>query len=481
MRLNVILRYMGMMLLLEAIFMLIAVAISIFNGMDGGYAPLLLSFLLTAILGAFPLLFVEKTDGINSKESFGIVIGAWLISCVVGMFPYLLWGGEFDFTNAWFESVSGFTTTGATILNNVEAMPKSLLFWRSTTHWLGGVGVVMFALVVLPVMGKSKLNITNVELSSIAKDNYQYSTKKIVHICLSVYLGLTLLTTLLLKLAGMGWFDAVNHAFSISATGGFSTKNMSIGAFDNVWIEVVAGFFMLISGLHFGLIFATLAGKSNNIFRSEVCRYYFTCMAVSILLVTLNLYRNGVYETFGESLRYSSFQLISYATTTGVATTDTNLWMPFSMLIAIMLSIQCACSGSTSGGLKCDRMILVGKIIKTRLQQQQHPNAVFRIKVNGVVQDYSVLQATQVFIILYIILIFVGALINAACGMDLLSSVSFAISSVGNVGIGFGDVGSMENCANLPVMAKYTSTLLMLLGRLEIFGLIQLFLIKWWV
>ncbi len=481
MRLNVILRYIGIVLLLESAFMLMAALIAVMNGMDGGYTPMLLSFLLTAILGAFPLLFVGKSDGINSKESFGIVIGAWVVSCVVGMFPYLLWGGEFNLLNAWFESVSGFTTTGATILNDVEAMPRSLLFWRSTTHWLGGVGVVMFALVVLPLIGKAKMNITNLEVSSMAKDNYQYSTKKIVQICLSVYLSITLLTILLLKVAGMNWFDAVNHGLSVASTGGFSTKNMSVGAYDNVWIEIISGFFMLVSGLHFGLIFATLIGKANNIFRSEVCRYYMICVGVGILLVAINLFHGNVYDTFGESLRYSAFQIVSYTTTTGFATTETNTWLPFSVLIALMLSIQCGCAGSTSGGLKCDRVVLAGKMVKMKFKQQQHPNAVFRIKINGVAQDNSMIMATQVFIILYLMFIFVGALVNAACGMDLLSSISFAVSSIGNVGIGFGDVGSVNNCAALPEMAKAFSTLLMLLGRLEIFGLVQLFLMKWWV
>ncbi len=481
MRLNVILRYMGMVLLLDAAFMLVAVFISILNGMDGGYTPLLLSFLLTSVLGAFPLLFVAKTERLNSKEGLGIVIGAWLVSCVVGMFPYLLWGGEFNFTNAWFESVSGFTTTGATILNDIEAVPKSLLFWRSSTHWLGGVGVVMFALVVMPVIGRAKLNITNVELSSMAKENYHYNTQKIVYIILSVYVGMTLAETVLLKVAGMGWFDAINHAFSTIATGGFSTRNMSIAAYHNVWIEIIMAFFMLVSGLHFGLIFSTITGRPNNIFRSEVCRYYLLSIGVSIVLVSLNLLGNGVYENIWQSIRYVAFQLISYTTTAGFATTDTNLWLPFSMLITFLLAIQCGCAGSTAGGLKCDRVLLAGKLIKMKFKQQQHPNAVFRIKVNGVVQDNSLVQSVQVYIILYLILIFVGGLINTACGMDLTSAMSMAVSSVGNVGIGFGSVGSFDNCAALPVVVKYTSTLFMLLGRLEIFGLLQLFLIKWWI
>ncbi|MBR3931769.1 MAG: TrkH family potassium uptake protein, partial [Tidjanibacter sp.] len=239
MRVQVVFRYIGMVLLFESAFMLLSAGISYWNGVDGGFTPLLLSFLLTALLGSFPLIFVNKGGTMTSKESYAIVIGAWLASCFVGMFPYLLWGGEFSVVNAWFESVSGFTTTGASILNDVEGLPKGLLFWRSVTNWIGGVGVVMFALVILPLMGRSRMTVSSLEISSMARDNYRYRSSKIMQILLSVYLGMTLLCIVALKVAGMGWFDAVNHSFSAMSTGGFSTKNASIGAFNSVWIELI--------------------------------------------------------------------------------------------------------------------------------------------------------------------------------------------------------------------------------------------------
>ena len=228
-----------MVLLFESAFMLLSAGISYLNGVDSGFTPLLLSFLLTALLGSFPLIFVGKGGSMTSKESYAIVIGAWLASCFVGMFPFLLWGGEFSVINAWFESVSGFTATGASILNDIEALPKGLLFWRSVTHWIGGVGVVMFALVILPMMGRSRMTMSSLEISSMARDNYRYRSSKIMQILLSVYLGMTVVCAVALKLAGMGWFDAVNHAFSAIATGGFSTKNASVGAFGSVWVEIV--------------------------------------------------------------------------------------------------------------------------------------------------------------------------------------------------------------------------------------------------
>ena len=221
MRMDVVLRYVGSVMLFIALFMLLSAVISYVSGVDSSFYPLLLSSLLTALLGVFPLIFVEKSEQITTKEGFCIVVGSWLVACVVGMFPYLIWGGEFSLVNAWFESVSGFTTTGSSILTDVEALPRGLQFWRFSSTWIGGMGVVMFALLILPSLGRSKMTLSNVELSSMAKDNYRYRTQMIVQVLLVVYVGLTVLSTLLLKMAGMNWFDALCHAMSACATSGF--------------------------------------------------------------------------------------------------------------------------------------------------------------------------------------------------------------------------------------------------------------------
>lgn len=480
MRFNLALRYMGMVLLLNAAFMLISAVISALNGMDTGFYPLILSFLLTTVLGTFPQIFVDKSDQLNNKEGYVIVVGAWLISCLVGTFPYLLWGGEFDFINSWFESVSGFTTTGATVLNDVEALPKGLLFWRSSTHWLGGVGVVMFALVILPSLGRTKMTLSSVELSSLAKENYRYRTQKIVQILLFVYVGMTFIQTVLLKVAGMSWFDAVNHAFSTIATGGFSTKNLSVAYFNSVWIEFIIGVFMVLSGLHFGLIFATITGKSNNIFKSEVSRYYLISLFIGAAVIALSLWHAGTYPTLGKAIRYGFFQLASVATTTGFANTDSNMWTHLAIIISIFFTIQCACAGSTCGGMKCDRVLLAAKVIKAKVRQQQHPNAIIRIKLNNIVQDGEVVNFAILFIVAYVALIMIGTVLCALFGVDLLSGFTLIVACMGNVGPGFGAVGSLDNYSAVPPIVRLFSTLFMLLGRLEIFGLIQLFVIKWW-
>ena len=480
MRFNVILRYIGTVMLCVSAFMALSAGISFVNNVDTGFYPLLLSSLLTLLLGVFPMLFVRKAQSITNKEGFTIVVGSWVVSCVVGMFPYLIWGGEFSITNAWFESVSGFTTTGATILNNIEALPQGMLFWRSATNWIGGVGVVMFALVILPSLGTNKMALSNVELSSLAKDNYRYRTQFIVRILLFVYVGLTIITTLLLKVAGMRWFDALNHAMSACATGGFSTKNASIGFYDSWVIELILMCAMFLSSIHFGLIYATLLRKANNIFRSEVVRTYVAIIFGVSICVAVSLFAADVYPTLWESLRQSVFQVVSLITTTGFATADTNLWTPFAIVLLIFVSIVCACAGSTSGGLKVDRLLLFGKQLVARIKRQQHPNAIIRIRVDGVVQESEQLNGVVVFVVTYMVLILVATVINTMFSQDLMTSFTSAVSCMGNVGPGFGAVGSLDNYAQMPMILKVQASLLMLMGRLEIFGFIQLFFLKWW-
>ena len=480
MRLNVVLRYVGMVLLFVAAFMLASALIALYSSRDSSFHPLVLSTLLTALLGAFPLIFVEKTEQINTKEGYCIVVGAWLVSCVVGMFPYLIWGGEFNLVNAWFESVSGFTATGASILNDIEGLPRGIQFWRISSSWIGGIGVVMFALVILPSMGRNKQTLSSVELSSLAKDNYRYRTQIIVRILLVVYVGLTLLTTLLLHIAGMNWFDALMHGMSASATCGFSTKNTSIAYFNSPMIETIMICTMIAAGIHFGLIFATVTGKRNNMFRSEVTRIYLIIIAVVTLVIGVSLRVEDVYPSLVTSLRHSLFQTVALITTSGFATADSNVWTPLAIVLLMFSSFMCGCAGSTSGGLKVDRVVLAFKVIRNKIRQQQHPAAVLRVRVDGVMQESGTLEAVMTFTVIYIGLIFIGTLFSALCGVDLMTSFSSSLASMGNVGPAFGEVGSMSNFSRLPVAVKFSNTLLMLFGRLEIFGLIQLFFIKWW-
>lgn len=469
-----------MVLQFIAAFMLASAFVSLINDYDSAYYPLLLSAFLTALLGLFPLIFIEKVTEIKTKEGYGIVVGSWLVACIVGMFPYLIWGGEFSAINAWFESVSGFTTTGASILNDIEFLPRGLLFWRSVSCWIGGIGVVMFALVILPSIGRSRHMLSNVELSTIAKDNFHYRSKVIIRILVLVYVGLTLITTIALKYAGMCWFDAITHAMSACGTCGFSTKNSSIAFFDSATIEAILMIAMTLSGIHFGVLYATLLGKRNNIFRSEIVRTYIGMMLIVSVAIAISLYSNDIYDSLSEAMRHSTFQVVSYTTTSGYATADANLWTPFAIVLLMFCSVVCGCAGSTSGGIKVDRMVIAAKVVRNRVKQQQHPNAVISTKIDGVVRDDGTQSIVMTFLVAYVMLVLIGTIINAMFGCDLLTGFSAAIACISNVGPGFGEVGSMDNYSELPAILKLNASLLMLVGRLEIFGFIQLFFIRSW-
>lgn len=480
MRVHVVIRYIGMVLQFVALFMLASAGVSMLNGYDSAFSPLLLSSFMTSLLGIFPLFFVKKVDEITTKEGYAIVVGSWLVACIVGMFPYLIWGGEFTVVNAWFESVSGFTTTGASILNDIEFLPRGLLFWRSSSAWIGGIGVVMFALVILPSMGKSRHMLSNVEMSTIARDNFHYRSKVIFRLLVTIYVGLTVITTIALKYSGMTWFDAVNHAMTSCGTCGFSTKNSSVAFWDSGLIEGIMMAAMTISAIHFGVLYATLTGKRNNIFRSEVVRTFIIMMLVISVVIAISLVSANIYDTFGEAMRHASFQVVSISTTSGFATTDTNLWTPLAMVLLIFCSVICGCAGSTSGGMKVDRLLIASKVIRNRMKIQLHPNAIIRTKMGGMVQEESTQNLVMTFIVSYIMLTLIGTIIYTMFGCDLLTGFTASISCLSNVGPGFGEIGSMSNFSQLPAVLKICSTLLMLIGRLEIFGFIQLLFIRSW-
>ncbi len=475
-----VIRYVGMVVLLNAVFMLISALVALFNGVDTSFFPLLMSFIITSVVGAFPLIFVPKERRLVSKEGYAIVVSSWVMACVTGMLPYVIWGGEFTLINAFFESVSGFTTTGSTILTDVEVVPKGLLFWRAATHWIGGVGVVVFALVILPSVGMTKITLTSFEMSTLAKDNFQYNSKKLFKVIVFTYAGLTFLETLLLWGAGMTLFDAVCHSFSTIATGGLSTKNASIMHWDSPLIETIITVFMILAGTHLGLIYSSMMGSRKNMLRSEVWRYYIISMAVVSAFIIYNLISTNIYPNFWDAFRYGTFQVVSYTTTTGFASADASSWPPLSMLLMIFMSIQCAMAGSTTGGVKSDRILVIYKAIKARVLKIQHPNAVVRVKLNGRVQENDLVNFASILILVYVLALFASTIFLSFYHYDLLSSFSLSVAALGNVGPGFGIVNNMANFNFFPDSVKLWLSFLMLLGRLEIFGLIHIFLIRSW-
>lgn len=476
MRKEIVIKHLGYVLFLNGTFLFISFLISLVN-QESSMLPLLFSAVICGIFGAFPLIYVEKTQSISFSEGLSIVVFGWLLTCVAGMLPYIMWGGEFTLANAWFESVSGFTTTGSTILNDVEALPLGLIFWRSATHWIGGIGIIIFVLLILPQSKGQRISIYNSEVSALTKMNFNYNARNVVRILALVYVCLTFVETVLLMIAGMSFFDALNHSFATVATGGFSTKNLSVAAYGNVWVEIIIMIFMVLSGIHFGLIFGTVMLKKENIFTSSLVKSYLLVMMVGIVLVWFKLYSSDYYN-FWNALRYGSFQVISVGTTTGFATADSAGWPIFTQIILIYFTIQCAMAGSTSGGLKFDRVYIFFKSLNKQIKILKHPYGVFITKVDGKTIDEQLEQQTLVFIVLYILTFFITTFALTAMNIDGMTSFSASIATLGNVGPGFGNVSSLGNFGNLPDLAKYLLSINMLFGRLEIFNILALILIK---
>ena len=383
--------------------------------------------------------------------------------------PYVLYGGEFTLMNAWFESVSGFTTTGSTILNDIEALPKSLLFWRSSTHYIGGLGVVVFLLLVIPSASPYRLKLTNMEMSSLSKDGYRYKSAKVVRIITIVYASLTILALLSLWAAGMPFFDAINHAFSIAATGGFSTKNLSVGAFESDLINVIVLFFMAVCAMHFGLIYAVVVTRSFKPLNNTVVRYYFGSILVMTLLIAFSLLTKGGYESVGKALMDSSFTVVSYMSTAGFAICDNSLWPWLAGVVLLFASFQCGCAGSTTGGIKVDRIIIAFKAFFSEIKHRLHPMSVSHTRMSGHHLADSAVHAVLMYMVVYFLVIFVSIIAVILCGCNATEAVSGVVASLGSVGPGLGELGSLENYSLQPAMAKFIFTFDMFLGRVEIY------------
>ncbi len=459
----------GKALLVSALFMFLSLIVSIGYGRDSAFGPLLISFIITLIFGAFPFIFVHGKQPISMKDGVLTIILSWFLSFVFGMLPYVLYGGEFTLVNAWFESVSGYTTTGSTILNDIEALPKSLLFWRSSTHYIGGLGVVVFLLLVLPDASPYRLRLTNMEMSSLSKEGYRYKSSKVVRVITTVYVALTVATLLSLWAAGMPFFDALNHAFSIAATGGFSTRNLSIGAFESDLINFIVLVFMALCAMHFGFIYAVFATRSLKPLKNSVVKYYFGSLAVMSLVVMFSLMSKGGYESGGRALMDAAFTVVSYMSTAGFAICDNSVWPWLAGAVLLFAAFQCGCAGSTTGGIKVDRIVISYKAISNEVKRRLHPTSVSHARMSGQHLADNAVYAALMYIVVYVIVAFVSIAVVMLCGSGATEAVTGVIASLGSVGPGLGELGSLDNYSSEPVMSKFIYTFDMFLGRVEIY------------
>lgn len=471
MRFKIIHRYIGLSMLMVAALMAVSGIVSLVLDRDGTSVPLFFSAFVTALFGSFPLIFVKGEPRISQKEGYWIVVGSWVLGCLFGMLPFLMYGGQFTLVNALFESVSGFTTTGASILTDIEALPKGLLFWRISTAWVGGVGIITVFSLLVPNADGSRSMLANSEISGIARENFRWKSGLFANRILIVYAALTLLSSTALRLSGLDWFNAITHAMSACATCGFGNLNNSIAGFANPAAELVLTVTMLLAGLNFSLIFISFTkGNHSRLLRNETPRAFLCFFLIASILICTALCLNG--HSFSESLRLACFQVASISTTTGFATANTNLWPPLCIVVLLCCSFFCGCSGSTSGGIKIDRGILAFKGLQYKIRTLYNPRSVNSIRVDGMLKSADQVNYALVFIVCYLCIIVCGAILNAAFGLDPITAITASIACVGNVGPGFGEVGSMGSYADFPAVLKISSSIEMLLGRLEIFPIL---------
>lgn len=472
MNLGIISRNVGIALLCTAAFMALSAVVSAFYGFDDSFSPLLLSAIITSMFGLFPLIFVRKKADITAGECVFIMFFAWLLSCVFGMLPFILWGGEISVSDAWFESTSGITTTGATSLADIEALPHGLLFWRSATHYIGGLGVVAFMMMILPSRGTSRFKMSQLEIMDVSRSGYNYASSKYVKVIVTVYIAITAAAFLSLLLVGMPVFDALNHAMSVVATGGFSTRNASVAAFDSPLVEFILVVFMIVSSLHFGLIYSSFANRSPKVLKHPVTRFYLSTILIAGIFVSLSLLLSGKGGGFLNSFRIGFFEVVSTISTTGFAIADTNGWPVFATLILMYVAIQCGCSGSTTSGIRSDRVWILYHASRVHLLKKAYPNSVIQVKVGGIPVSTELLSSVSLFVIIYLFTTFVCSLIYSLFGFDLLESISISVAMMSNLGPAFGSVGTMSNFSMVPDAAKYIMGLQMILGRLGIYSVL---------
>ena len=441
----------------------------------------LLCSLITISFG-FLLRFLtkdEKNAEIKKRDGYLIVVSGWLCMTFFGTLPYLLTDSIPSFTDAFFETMSGFTTTGSTILDEIESLPKSILFWRSMTQWIGGMGIIVLTIAILPLLGIGGMELFVAEAPGPTKDKIHPRIKETAKRLWIIYFSLTALETVVLMFFGLSFFDAINHSLTTTSTGGFSTKQESIAAFQNPFVEAVIVIFMFLAGTNFTMIYFGLKMKFRKIVNNDEFKWYLS--AVFILILLLSFYRTHTSSSdFIHAFREISFQVVSIITTTGYATADYTLWGSFLTFIFFLFLFSGASAGSTSGGIKIVRIILLIKNGLLEFKRRLHPKAVIPVMLNKQIISSTITYNLLAFIFLYLFVFTLGSIFLSFLGVDMLTSISAVASAVGNVGPGIADVGPSSSFSQLPTSAKWILSLLMLMGRLELFTVCVLFTPYFW-
>jgi trk system potassium uptake protein len=478
MNIQLTLHILGKLLLFLAAALLAPIPFSLYFE-DGVWPVFLASSVLTAITGGLLIRFYVSAKEFSVREGFAVVTFGWIFYASFGALPFLIAGAIPSPIDAVFEAMSGFTTTGATILVDIEALPLSILFWRSLMQWLGGMGFIVLSLAILPMLGVGGMQLFKAEMPGPTADRLKPRIQDTAKLLWGVYVLLTAVQTLLLMFGGLSFFDALCHAFTTLASGGFSPRNASVGAYDSAYVDGVITFFMFIAGVNFSLHYWALRGRVGNYFRNEEFRIYLYLTAGMVLLV-MWANHGAVYASLLDNLRFSTFQVVSILTTTGFGTADYGSWPVLSQYLLFFAMFVGGCAGSTAGGMKIARFMLLFKHAHVQLFRLIHPRAVRLVKIGDQPVDREVMQAILGFFALYMGIFVIASFIMAATGLDMVSAAGSVVATLGVIGPGFGSVGPVENYAHIIPFGKVVLTVCMLLGRLELFTVLVLFFPSFW-
>lgn len=476
---RLIINILSLLLILNGISMLLCLPFAIYY-MEELWS-LTLSGTITSMVGFLGWLSTrkDKNKELKKKDGYLIVTMGWLCMSFFGTLPYLLSGAIPDFTNAFFETVSGYTTTGASILRNIEAAPKGILFWRSMTQWIGGMGIIVLAVAILPILGIGGMQLFIAEAPGLSPDKMKPRIKEVAKRLWIIYLGLTLVETVLLMFGGMTFYDALNHSLATMATGGFSTKNASIAYYDSAYIQYVIIFFMFVAGSNFTIIYFGLKGRFRKAWQNEEFRNYLIIVLFFSICISFFVF-SSKWEGFEKSFRDSLFQVVSIITTTGYITADYTAWAPFLTIVFFLLMFVGASTGSTSGGIKIVRHTLLFKNSFLEMKRQLHPSAIIPVRLNGTAVSRNITYNVLAFIMIYLLTYAVGVFLLSFTGVEFDTALGAVATSLGNIGPGLGEVGPVNNFYGITPFGKWLLSFLMLLGRLELFTVLMLFNPNFW-
>jgi trk system potassium uptake protein TrkH len=479
MRFGLIFRIMGALIFFLGLTMIFPLLFSL-HYRDGDLWALILSAAITTGVGAVLfLLFRGTTKDISHREGFAIVSLGWASAAFFGSLPYMLAGVLPSFVEAYFESTSGFTTTGATVLGAIEGVPRGILFWRSLTHWLGGMGIIVLSIAILPFLGVGGMQLFKAEVPGPVADKLKPRIAETAKILWQVYMLISGTETLLLMAGGMNFFEALCHTFGTMATGGFSTRNISIGSYDRAYFDGLITVFMILAGTNFALHYQALTGELRAFYRNSEVRFYWATLAGAMFLVTLIL-RIQVYDTLASAFRYASFQVTSIMTTTGYTTADFEKWPSFVQYTLVLLMFIGGSAGSTGGGLKCVRILLLLKQGRRELSRLIHPHGVIPVRLGGKVVSEEIIQSIWGFFFLFILVFVLTSVVMSLLGLDIITAFVSVAATINNIGPGLGAVGPTDNYTSIPLIGKWILIFCMLIGRLELYTVIVLLVPEFW-